>query len=127
MLAIRTITTVILAKNNSNDNSNKSCQRKHFFPSCVSLAPKVHFGSYSKDLGVQPDGKSTKSVRSSKILEECCQPFLPFFFFLSLFIFERDRDSASVGGAEREGERDSQAGSMLPAQSVMCSRNHETI
>ena len=34
------------------------------------------------------------------------------YFFLSLLIsFERDRDSTSGGGAEREGERESQAGS----------------
>ena len=40
------------------------------------------------------------------------------FFFLSLLIyFERDRDSACEGGAEREGQRESQAGFELPVQS----------
>ena len=44
--------------------------------------------------------------------------YLP--FFLSLFIyFERDRDSASGGGAERGRERKSQAGFMPPAQNPM--------
>ena len=43
----------------------------------------------------------------------------PFFFFPSLFIyFERDQESVSRGGAEREGEREIiQSGSELSAQS----------
>ena len=50
------------------------------------------------------------------------------YLFISLFIyFERDRDSVSGGGAEREGERESQAGSKLSAQSPECrARTHET-
>lgn len=71
VLASRTITTIILAKNSSNSSNHKPRRRKHFSPSCVSLALKFHFGSYSKDLGVQPDMKSMMSVRSSEILEEC--------------------------------------------------------
>ena len=40
------------------------------------------------------------------------------YFILSLFIyFERERESPSRGGAEREGERESQAGSPQSAQS----------
>ena len=40
-----------------------------------------------------------------------------FLFFLSLFLyFERERESVSVRG-EVQGERESQAGSMLPTQS----------
>ena len=36
--------------------------------------------------------------------------------FLKRFIyFEKDRDNVSGGGVEREGDRESQAGSMLPA------------
>ena len=34
-------------------------------------------------------------------------------FFLSLFIFEREKQSAKGGGAEREGDTDSEAGSRL--------------
>ena len=46
--------------------------------------------------------------------------FIYLFIFIYLFkslltYFERDRDSASEGGAEREGEGESQVGSMLPA------------
>ena len=45
-------------------------------------------------------------------------PFLHLFFFLSLFIyFERDRHRASRGGAEREEDRKSHAGSALSARS----------
>ena len=40
-----------------------------------------------------------------------------------IIYFERDRDSGSGGGAEREGKRESQAGSMLPAQSLAWSLN----
>ena len=41
-------------------------------------------------------------------------------FFLGLFIyFEKDRGRVSRGGAEREGGRESQAGSSLSAQSLM--------
>ena len=49
-------------------------------------------------------------------------------FFLKFYLFERDKDSASREGAERERERESQAGSMLPAQSLtqgLNSRNCE--
>ena len=53
--------------------------------------------------------------------------FQIFFFFLSLFIyFERDR--MSRGRAEREGDRESQAGSMQLAQRAPHGvRIHETI
>ena len=45
--------------------------------------------------------------------------YLMFFFFSSLCIFERDRGSVNEAGSEREGrrERESQAGSMPPAES----------
>ena len=46
----------------------------------------------------------------------------PFFFFkVYSFIFERDREREKLcagGGAEREGERQSEAGSALTAQSL---------
>ena len=42
---------------------------------------------------------------------------VPLYIFLSLFIyFDRDRDSMSEGGTEREGDRESHSGSMLSAQ-----------
>ena len=46
-----------------------------------------------------------------------------FFFFLSIYLFiyferERERERESRGGAERKGERESQAGSMLSAWSL---------
>ena len=37
-------------------------------------------------------------------------------FFLMLFIFERERACTSGGGAEREGDRGSEAGSALTAR-----------
>ena len=41
--------------------------------------------------------------------------------FFNVYLFKRQRESAHVsgGGAEREGERESQAGSALSAQSPM--------
>ena len=36
-----------------------------------------------------------------------------FFFFLSLFIFDRERKSMSGGGVERGGDTESEAGSRL--------------
>ena len=38
-----------------------------------------------------------------------------FFNFQCLFIFERERQSVSKGGAEREGDTESEAGSRLRA------------
>ena len=94
MFAIRTITTIILAKNSSNSHDNKPCHRKHFSPSCVNLASKVHLGSYSQDLGVQPDMKSTMSVRSSEILEEC-----------SLSSFKSPEDPKRQGPQQRKSRQ----------------------
>ena len=49
-----------------------------------------------------------------------------FFLFLSLFIyFERDRES--VSRKEAEGEEESQAGSVLPAQSRHRAQTHEIV
>ena len=45
---------------------------------------------------------------------------LPYHFYIvALFFFFSERVSAHRGGAEREGERESQAGSALSAQSLM--------
>ena len=46
--------------------------------------------------------------------------------FLSIFIYferERERERTSWGGTEREGERESQAGSKLSVQSLMWGLN----
>ena len=43
--------------------------------------------------------------------------------FLMLFIFERERERESRGGVEREGDRGSEAGSVLTAQSPMWGLN----
>ena len=41
--------------------------------------------------------------------------------------FERESVCASGGGAEREAERESQAGSLLPGQSPARAQTHETV
>ena len=52
--------------------------------------------------------------------------FFFFSFFLSLFFyFERDRES--VSRKEAEGEEESQAGSVLPAQSRHRAQTHEIV
>ena len=45
----------------------------------------------------------------------CCSmcQYIILFFFLCLPVFERERQSASRGGAEREGDTESEAGSRL--------------
>ena len=50
-------------------------------------------------------------------------------FFLMFIYFERERASLCMwlGGAEREGERESQAGSALSAQSLMRGPNSQTV
>ena len=56
------------------------------------------------------------------------EPILEVFLFFKFIHFERDRDSMSGGGAERQGDRESQADSTLSARSLMQgsnSRNHE--
>ena len=47
-----------------------------------------------------------------------CFPLEVLFFFNVLFIFERQRESVSWGGAEREGDTKSKAGSRLWAVSI---------
>ena len=42
----------------------------------------------------------------------------PFFFNVYLFLRERQRDSPNRGGAEREGDTESEAGSRLQAVST---------
>ena len=44
-----------------------------------------------------------------------------------LSIFETERDSMSRGGAEGEGDRESEAGSELSAQSLMWGLNSQTM
>ena len=69
-------------------------------------------------------------IQSQALLNQCFAPnrgcqclrfFVCLFVFKVFIYFERDRDSMSGGGAEREREREreSQAGSMLPVQSLM--------
>ena len=51
-------------------------------------------------------------------------------FFKVIHFWERESQSMSQGGAEREGERESQAGSALSAQSLMQglnSQSHEIV
>ena len=50
--------------------------------------------------------------------------FIYFFKFVFIY-FERDRDSTSGGGAEREGDRESQAGSALSAWSPLWGSNSQ--
>ena len=51
-----------------------------------------------------------------------------YIYILTLFIyFERDRDSMSRRGADREGERDSKAGFVLSANSLMQGSNSRTV
>ena len=41
-----------------------------------------------------------------------------FFFFLMFIYFDTERQSMSGGGAEREGDKESEAGSRLPVVST---------
>ena len=50
-----------------------------------------------------------------------------FFLIFKFIYFESDRDSTSQGGAEREGKRESQAGSAMPAQSPTWGTNPQTV
>ena len=50
------------------------------------------------------------------MISSCCKDYFFFFFFFFfnvLFIFERERESMSRVGAEREGDIESKAGSRL--------------
>ena len=49
------------------------------------------------------------------------------FFFKFIYLFLRERESMSEGGAEREGERESQAGSTLSMRSPMWGLNSRTV
>ena len=44
-----------------------------------------------------------------------------------MFIFERQRQSMSRGGTEREGDKESEAGCELSAQSLMRGSNPQTV
>ena len=64
---------------------------------------------------------------------------MPFYLFICLFIywvkfkkimfiyFERERQSMSWGGAEREEDRGSEAGSVLTAESPRWGSNSQTV
>ena len=72
----------------------------------------VSFCSQGKNQNKPWYPKSFFNLKSQGFLLWFLQKFFKFIYF------ERDRDSMSGGGAERErGERESQAGSALPAQS----------
>ena len=65
--------------------------------------------------------------RLSPCLHSLMLPALFFCFFLSLFIyFEKERDSAHGGGAEREGDRESQGDSAQSAPSPKWGLNSQT-
>ena len=51
--------------------------------------------------------------------------FFFFFFFFFMFIFEREH--ASTGRAEGQGDRGPEAGSMLTAESPMWGSTHEPV
>ena len=56
------------------------------------------------------------------------QVFLVIFFKnLSLFIFKRERECVSGAQAEREGDRRSEAGSVLTAESLMWGSNPQAM
>ena len=54
--------------------------------------------------------------------------YASFFLIFLIFIFkrERQRQCMSVGGVEREGDTESEAGSQLSAQSLMWGSNPRT-
>ena len=61
---------------------------------------------------------SWKCINIPNLLDIIAQASLPYtclehFFFFLMFIFERERESVSRGGAEREGDTESEAGSSL--------------
>ena len=49
------------------------------------------------------------------------------FFFKFIYFIEREKERVSKEGAEREGERESQAGSMLSVQSLVWGLNPRTV
>ena len=55
--------------------------------------------------------------RGGALVETLLSFFFLIYFLKFIFIFERDKNSMSRGGTEREGERESQAGSVPSAQS----------
>ena len=64
------------------------------------------------------------SIDAEKALGKRQHPFFKKIFFN--IIFERERQRASRGGAEREGERESQVGSALSTPSPMQGSNSRT-
>ena len=64
-----------------------------------------------------------KATISLDYYENC---FLKSFFLTSLFIFERQREGVSRGGAEREADTESKAGSKLSAQNLTWGSNPQT-
>ena len=49
------------------------------------------------------------------------------FFFKFIYFIEREKERVSKEGAEREGERESQAGSVLSVQSLVWGLNPRTV
>ena len=48
-------------------------------------------------------------------------------FFFKFIYFEKEKETASGGGAERDGDRGSEAGSMLTEESPMWGSNSQTV
>ena len=72
-------------------------------------------------LGLSASGGG-REIRASLWLP-CLSIFKLFFFFQFLFIFERE--SMSWGGAERGGDKGSEAGSVLPCSIGCGARTHQ--
>ena len=68
------------------------------------MCQKPHYCKSQTDLEVQCNQFKLQQTFEMKLTRF-------FFFFKFHFIFARDRDSTSGGGAEREGDKESQAGS----------------
>ena len=53
-------------------------------------------------------------------------PGHPYLFFKHVYLLLTEKESASRGGAERKGDRGSEAGSVLTADSLMWGSNSPT-
>ena len=80
----------------------------------------IHFVNRKGKSGLQNPDQRSPALMCTQIFIWKMKPCESMFLFLSLFIYaererERERERMSRGGADREGDRESRAGSVLSA------------
>ena len=101
-------------------NKSLASERKYYYIDVVAWPPRIVLGALAWEVGVWvqiPCLPLSSCVPCSELLN-CQVCFLFLLYFLNVCLFLRERQSANRGGAERERDTGSEAGSRLRAVST---------